>query len=366
MKKSSLLAKSLVEDASEDFSNIEEHISTFYNNQGTAQTGTMTGPNGQTMNEEEMRARQSTHSDQNNKDKIIVDKLISIYPGDMVSRTQALRHDCVGQSTNFGSTLDNPRQYDENDNNNHYLKNTPLSGASKHQGLLAPSPGKAKKKQIASSNPQQNKNEKNASTPLGKKKLSTPAQQMKVSHNAQNISQNYGRQVPRSLFAKTLGDNTASNLQRPQRINSNGGNDSSVSRQYGCGQPFSNPLTTNPDHSKDASQVIYSNSRHIDWEDREIDVKDSFKESNRCSNSILCGYQSGRQQSQNPTVNLSKTHQGSAFRSHRVSNEVRLQHQPQDTETINNSPNISQNINYSKNNSRGEQGSDQLNQSNKS
>ena len=31
MKKSSLLAKSLVEDASEDFSNIEEHISTFYN-----------------------------------------------------------------------------------------------------------------------------------------------------------------------------------------------------------------------------------------------------------------------------------------------------------------------------------------------
>ena len=41
LKKSSLLAKSLVEDASEDFSNIEEHISTFYNQQ-TMQTGNPT------------------------------------------------------------------------------------------------------------------------------------------------------------------------------------------------------------------------------------------------------------------------------------------------------------------------------------
>lgn len=73
MKKSSLLAKSLVEDASEDFSNIEEHISTFYNQQ-TLQTGNITGQTGQgagtTLDDENKNMLESQFSsEQKTKDK---------------------------------------------------------------------------------------------------------------------------------------------------------------------------------------------------------------------------------------------------------------------------------------------------------
>ena len=85
-----------------------------------------------TTQEEDMKIYQESQSDQLTKDKMIADKFKSALQGDTVSRTQAQRQDLY-LSTNFGSTLDNPMQYDENENNI-YLKNTPLSGvASKHQ-----------------------------------------------------------------------------------------------------------------------------------------------------------------------------------------------------------------------------------------
>lgn len=129
------MAKSLVEDASEDFSNIEEHISTFYNQGTLDQTGQQKSSQaaGGTKDEDAKVYQTSSSKDKDNHQ--IIDKFKNILPGDVVSRTQALRSQEVYQSTNFGSTLENLKQFDENDNNL-YLKNTPLSGASKNQGLL--------------------------------------------------------------------------------------------------------------------------------------------------------------------------------------------------------------------------------------
>ena len=220
LKKSSLLAKSLVEDASEDFSNIEEHISSFYNQQtiqtGNPATGGLAGTT-EDQRKPQVTAAASLAAEANNQ---IVDnkQFQSILPADVVSRTQALRQEAM-TGTNFGSTLDNQSQYDENENQYQKKGQHQQSPGPYQSVFLGSSSSKLKRRPYLPSQQANQAAQESAKMASSSANTSGRTSAQRVNHNAINISQTYGQQVPKTLFSKVIdGLNTSQHHGRDTSI----------------------------------------------------------------------------------------------------------------------------------------------------
>lgn len=102
------LTKSLVEDASEDFSNIEEHISSFKQNK---------------QNDSPQKNNPEPITGMNFKDQQITLSYMASYH----SRQQAIKSTLAGQtSSNFGGnlTFENSSIFDENNNQKNFIGST--------------------------------------------------------------------------------------------------------------------------------------------------------------------------------------------------------------------------------------------------